>query len=161
MGARSACVRHTRPTRHPEESDAVNLIWEGALEAARLARFPDAVSRLDCVFAWFREEEAQAFRDRFRPDHKVYRVELIDPDTPVTIADHGAITDAEAGPYVEMAARMAVPYWNPTLCGRSQSHQRLFRYQSSQMASDVLLANSACHVADPLAPEKRHLGELR
>jgi hypothetical protein len=49
-----------------EESDAVNLIQEGALEAARLARFPDAVSRLDCVFAWFREEEARAFRDRFR-----------------------------------------------------------------------------------------------
>jgi hypothetical protein len=62
-----------------EESDAVNLIREGALEAARLARFPDAVSRLDCVFAWFREEEARAFRDRFRPEHKIYRVELIDP----------------------------------------------------------------------------------
>jgi len=97
-----------------EESDAVNLIREGALEAARLARFTDAVSRLDCVFAWFREEEARVFRDRFRPDHKIYRVELIEPDTPVTIADYGAITDAEAGPYVEMAARMAVPYWNPT-----------------------------------------------
>ena len=96
-----------------EESDAVNLIWEGALEAARLARFPEAVSRLDCVFAWFREEEARVFRDRFRPDHKIYRVELIDPETPVTIADYGAITQAEAGPYVEVAARMAIPYWNP------------------------------------------------
>ena len=42
-----------------EESDAVNLIREGALEAARLARFTDATSRLDCVFAWFREEEAR------------------------------------------------------------------------------------------------------
>jgi hypothetical protein len=96
-----------------EESEAVNLIWEGALEAARLARFPDAVSRLDCVFAWFREEEARAFRDRFRPDHKIYRVALIDPDTPVTIADYGVIIDAEPDPYVEMVARMAVPYWNP------------------------------------------------
>jgi hypothetical protein len=83
------------------------------LEAARLARFPEAVSRLDCVFAWFREEEARVFRDRFRPDHKIYRVELIEPETPVTIADYGAITQAEAGPYVEVAARMAIPYWNP------------------------------------------------
>jgi len=96
-----------------EESEAVNLIWEGALEAARLARFPDAVSRLDCVFGWFGEEEARRFRDRFRTDHKIYRVELIDPDTPVTIADYGAIADGEPGPYVEMAARMAVHYWTP------------------------------------------------
>jgi hypothetical protein len=87
------------------------LIWEGALEAARLAHFPAAVSRLDCVFACFREEDARVFRDRFRPDRKIYRVELIDPDTPVTIADYGAITEAELGPYVEMAARMAVHYW--------------------------------------------------
>ena len=97
-----------------QDSDAINLIWEAALEAARIVRFPEATSRLDCVFACFREEDARAFRDRFRPDHKIYRVELIEPDTPVTIADYGAITDAEAGPYVEMAARMAVPYWNPT-----------------------------------------------
>jgi hypothetical protein len=95
-----------------EEADAINLIWEGAFEAARLARFPEAVSRLDCVFACFQEEYAQAFRDRFRPDHKIYRVELIDPDTPVTIGDYGAIADAEPGPYVEVAARMAVHYWN-------------------------------------------------
>ena len=33
------------------DSDAIILIWEAALEAARLVRFPEAVSRLDCVFA--------------------------------------------------------------------------------------------------------------
>jgi hypothetical protein len=95
-----------------EESDALKLIWEAALEAGRLVRFPEAVSRLDCVFACFREEEARAFRDRFRPDHKIYRVELIDPETPVTIGDYAAITEAEPGPYVEAAARMAASYWN-------------------------------------------------
>ena len=94
-----------------EENDAINLIWEAALEAARLVRFPEAVSRLDCVFACFREEDARAFRDRFRAGHKIYRVELIDPETPVTI---GAITDAEPGPYVEMAAQIAASYWNAT-----------------------------------------------
>jgi hypothetical protein len=45
------------------DSDAINLIWEAALEAARLVRFPDAISRLDCVFACFWEEDARAFRD--------------------------------------------------------------------------------------------------
>ena len=95
-------------------SDAVNLIWEAALEAARSVRFPEAVSRLDCVFACFGEEQARAFRDRFKSDHKIYRVQLIDPDTPVSIGDYGAITDAELGPYVEMAARIAASYWNAT-----------------------------------------------
>ena len=50
--------------------------------------------------------------DRFRPDHKIYGVELINPATPVTIGDYGAITDAEPGPYVEMAAQIAATYWN-------------------------------------------------
>jgi hypothetical protein len=95
-----------------QDSDVINLIWEAALEAARIVRFPEATSRLDCVFACFREEDARAFRDRFRPDHKIYRLELIDPETPVTIGDYGAITDAEPGPYVEMAAKMAATYWN-------------------------------------------------
>src|SRR6516165_11729907 len=97
-----------------EENDAINLIWEAALEAARLVRFPEAVSRLDCVFACFREEDAQAFRDRFRAGNKSYQVALIDPETPVTIGDYGAITDAEPGPYVEMAAQIAASYWNAT-----------------------------------------------
>jgi hypothetical protein len=48
-----------------QDSDAINLIWEAALEASRLVRFPEAVSRLDCTFACFREEEARAIRDRF------------------------------------------------------------------------------------------------
>jgi hypothetical protein len=61
--------------------------------------------------ACFRKAEARAFRDRFRPNHFIYRVEAIDPDTSVTIADYGAITDAEPGPYVEMAARIATTYW--------------------------------------------------
>jgi hypothetical protein len=97
-----------------QNGDAVNLIWEAALEAARLVRFPENVSRLDCVFACFEEEQARAFRDRFKSGHKIYRVELIDPDTPVSIGDYGAITDAEPGPYVEMAARIAASYWNVT-----------------------------------------------
>jgi hypothetical protein len=69
------------------DGDAIVLLWEAALEAARLMRFPEAVSRLDCTFACFREEEARAFRDRFRSDSKIYRVELVDPDTLVTIGD--------------------------------------------------------------------------
>jgi len=95
-----------------EESDATKLICEAALEAARLVQFPEAVSRLDCVFACFGEGEARAFRDRFRPDHKIYRVELVDPETPVTIGDYAAIAEAEPGPYVEAAAGMAARYWN-------------------------------------------------
>jgi hypothetical protein len=97
-----------------EENDAVKLIWEAALEATRVIKFPEAVSRLDCVFACFGEKEARAFRDQFRPDHKIYQVELVDPDAPVTIADYSAITEAESGPYVEAAARMAATYWNAT-----------------------------------------------
>jgi hypothetical protein len=97
-----------------QDSDAINLIWEAALEAVRLVRFAEAVSRLDCVFTCFREEDAQTFRNRFRPDHKIYRVELVDAETPVTIGDYGTITDAEPGPYVEMAAQIAATYWKAT-----------------------------------------------
>jgi hypothetical protein len=110
-----ALAFHARGRRGlKEESDAIKLMWEAALEAARLVRFPDAVSRLDCIFACFGEEEARAFRDQFRPDHKIYRVELVDPETPVTIGDYSAIAEAEPGPYVEAAARMAASYWNAT-----------------------------------------------
>ena len=58
----------------PQDSDAIDLIWEAALEAVRLVRFPEAISRLDCVFACFREEDARAFRDRFRPDDKIFEL---------------------------------------------------------------------------------------
>jgi hypothetical protein len=105
-------ARGRRGIQH--DNDAINLIWEAALEAARLVRFPEAVSRLDCVFACFREEDARAFRDRFRPGHKIYRVELVNPETPVTIGDYGAITDVEPGPYVEMGAQIAATYWKAT-----------------------------------------------
>jgi hypothetical protein len=108
-----ALAFHARGRRAlEEEGDALNLILEAALEAARLVRFPEAVSRLDCVFACFEEREARAFRDQFRPDHKIYRVELIDPETPVTIGDYAAIAEAQSDPYVEVAAQRAATYWN-------------------------------------------------
>jgi hypothetical protein len=94
------------------DGDAIVLLWEAALEAARLVRFPEAVSRLDCTFACFREEDARAFRDRFKSAYKIYRIELVDPDTVVTIGDYAAITDTDPGPYVEVAARKAATYWS-------------------------------------------------
>ena len=39
--------RHERRALQ-EENDAVKLIWEAALEATRVIKFPEAVSRLDC-----------------------------------------------------------------------------------------------------------------
>jgi hypothetical protein len=94
--------------------DAINLIWEAALEAVRLTSFPRAVSRFHCVFACQTEEKARAFRDRFRfrqSDH-IYRVEPVGSDTTITMGDYAAITDAAPGPYVEMAARIAADYWD-------------------------------------------------
>src|SRR5262245_23347181 len=87
---------------------ATNLIWEAALETVRLIAFPMAVSRLHCVFAWIREKDARAFRDRFRPGYLIYRVEPVDPDTTVTIGDYGTITDSEARAYVTAIVR----YWS-------------------------------------------------
>jgi hypothetical protein len=55
-------------------TDAQNLMWELALETARLLSAPNSPSRLDCVFTCETLADAQAFRDQFRKGDAVYEV---------------------------------------------------------------------------------------
>jgi hypothetical protein len=79
-----------------------------ALEAARLARFPNFPSRLDSCFGLPSLAEAQAFRGQINgfQTHLLYRVS-IDGDAPVI-----GLTDSRlCGPNGALRADWADAYW--------------------------------------------------
>jgi hypothetical protein len=96
---------------------AFMLMREAAVEAARLAGFSNAPSRLKCVFVTATIEDARAFRDRFRPGAEIYEVDVND-----NLLRHPgnfeAITRPTKGaPYVASFADMAMSYWRDTPTG--------------------------------------------
>jgi hypothetical protein len=93
---------------------AFMLMREAAVEAARLAGYPNAPSRLQCVFVTATIEDARAFRDRFRPGAQIYEVDVND-NLPRHTGNFEAITRPTNGaPYVASFAEMAVSYWRDT-----------------------------------------------
>lgn len=87
------------------------LMWEMALETARLALAPGAVSRLDCLFACETEDMARAFRDRFRAGSAIYAVEPW-ADAKMYRGDYGLISNnVPGGPYLDFMPPIAVSYW--------------------------------------------------
>lgn len=88
-----------------------NVMWEMALETARQALAPDAVSRLDCLFAWETAEMARSFRDRFRLGSLIYEVEpLLDAKT--HRGDFDLISsNVPGGPFVDFMPPLALQYW--------------------------------------------------
>jgi hypothetical protein len=93
---------------------AFELMRETAVEAARLAGFPNAPSRSQCVFVTATIEDARSFRDRFRPVAEIYEVD-VDDALPRHFGNFEAITRPTNGaPYVASFANMAVSYWRDT-----------------------------------------------
>jgi hypothetical protein len=96
---------------------AFMLMREAAVEAARLAGYSNAPSRLRCVFVTRTIEDARAFRDRFRPEAQIYEVDVSE-ELPRHFGNFEAITRPTKGaPYVASFAEMALSYWNETPAG--------------------------------------------
>lgn len=66
-----------------------SAVRETSLEAARLARFGDRPSRLDAVFAFLSQEEAEFFRatENGFALHHLYRVSLLEADAATFVTD--------------------------------------------------------------------------
>jgi hypothetical protein len=91
--------------------DANILMWEIALETARLLSAPSSPSRLDCVFACETMDDAIAFRDRFSSGSVVYEVEC-DDSTPTHLGNFEAITyTSSTAPLVDHKSSLAISYW--------------------------------------------------
>jgi hypothetical protein len=106
---------HNAPGIAP--TTAFMLMREAAVEAARLAGYPNAPSRLRCVFVTATIEDARAFRDRFRPGAQIYELDVSE-ELPRHFGNFEAITRATKGaPYVASFAEMALSYWNDAPTG--------------------------------------------
>src|SRR5262249_49474782 len=90
-------------------SEAYVLVWEVALEAVRRAVKPDAPSRLDCVFACRSQNEAVTFRNRFRPSHQIYSINVASGIS-TCIADYDVITNSINGAFVDTFVDQAFRY---------------------------------------------------
>jgi hypothetical protein len=66
-----------------------HAIREAALEASRAANFAHAPSRMECVFLFFSQEDAERYRKQ-SPLGILHRVTLVDQSTPVFQADLAA-----------------------------------------------------------------------
>jgi hypothetical protein len=90
--------------------EAYVLTWEVILEATRRCLAPAAPSRLDCVFAFQKEADARAFRDRFRSNQQVYKIKPA-PGAPMHFADYSLITNGQSGSFVDTFVAQALEYW--------------------------------------------------
>lgn len=87
------------------------LLWEAALETARLAIAPTAVSRLRCVFAAETIQFARDFRDRFRPGAAIYTAAPWS-DALLFRGDFGIVTNIDlTAPFLSYMPAGAVRYW--------------------------------------------------
>ncbi|RJF69602.1 DUF2441 domain-containing protein [Rhodopseudomonas palustris] len=97
----------------PDHNSLMNgLIWEVALETARLSVNPDLPSRLNCVFACTTSDAAIAFRNRYR--HKTFPIFKIEADeqTPIFVGDLDVISNSARGrPMIDVWSEGAVNYW--------------------------------------------------
>jgi hypothetical protein len=107
----AASLEPTAKALHLEQGQIGALVWEAALETARLACAPGAVSRLRCVFAAETIALARRFRDGFRPDAGIYAVEPWH-DAPLFRGDFGIVTDINpAEPFLSYMPAGALRYW--------------------------------------------------
>lgn len=99
----------------PDVGDLNFILWEVALETARLASAPNAPSRTKCLFAFEAIEPAMRFVEKYRKHGSIYGIEY-DAETARTHrADFNAIsTLTRAEPYVDYMSRCAQSYWTPS-----------------------------------------------
>ena len=100
-----------------ELRDANVLMWEIALETARLLSAPNSPSRFECVFACQTLGDAKNFRDRFRRGSVVYEVQC-DDDAPTHLGNFEAITySSSTAPLVDHKSSLAISYWRDAPTG--------------------------------------------
>lgn len=106
-------IRQFSPASHPTSGPNWQVtMWEVALESARVARAPSAVSRLDCVFASSNLEAALQFRQKYRQNSAVYEVLLPDQEDSIFRGDFSLISESILkGPYAEIYPPIALRYW--------------------------------------------------
>ncbi len=94
-------------------NNAVIILWEVALETARVLAAPESPSRLGCTFAMQTRVAAQTFRDRFRPGQRIYEVSCED-DVPVHLGNYDAITNPvhHGEPWLDYMPDEAISYWS-------------------------------------------------
>lgn len=98
----------------PDARTLNSLFWEIALESSRQVAVPDAVSRLNCIFACEQLEHAVHFRDGYRANGGlIYRCVPVDAAIPIHRGDFTAISaqEGEPRPYVDFMSEAALRYW--------------------------------------------------
>lgn len=95
----------------PGPNTVAELLWEVALECVRRAVAPDAISRLDCLFACASEREARTWRDGFRPGGQIYLIEPIDAGTCIERRDYGVLIAEPGTAYAAYMPEPARRYW--------------------------------------------------
>lgn len=93
------------------DQKAVGL-WELALEAVRMTANPSLPSRLDCIFLTETKEAAIQFRDRFRPDGRIFEVAVWGSESNTRRCDFDLIsTPVPENRAIETMAERARQYW--------------------------------------------------
>ena len=94
-----------------QDSNATNLMWEIALETARLGFTPESPSRADCVFTIETLADATIFRDKFRPGGHIYTVQCSD-STARHVGNYDAISNTPPGvSWFDYMTAHAISYW--------------------------------------------------
>lgn len=95
----------------PTPQNLTILLWEIAMEAARIAVDPDLCSRLNCTFVWETLELAVSFRNQNRPNAHIFELEAVS-DNPMYRGDFSLIThNNPTHAYSDYMSEMCKKYW--------------------------------------------------
>jgi hypothetical protein len=98
--------------------NAVNLIWETALETARILCAPDSPSRLDCIFAFSSLSEAESFRNSHRQGAHVFEIQCSD-EVRCHDGNYDAITTTPISiSWLDFMPTSAIRYWSEAPTGK-------------------------------------------
>jgi hypothetical protein len=113
-----ANIRRFQPGGPMPTPDNIEVVlWEMALEAARVAVNTSLPSRLDCIFAWPDQRLAERFQAKYRPGFRIAVVVPNGPTAPFHSGDFALISDQQPqAAYTDYMASAATRYWtsNPS-----------------------------------------------
>lgn len=88
------------------------VLWEVAMEAARVGTDQGLPSRLDCVFVTETQAMAESFRDKYREGAFIYEVSPLLADLRTHRGDFALISDGiRHGSYADYMAEHCRQYW--------------------------------------------------
>ncbi|MDR7029830.1 hypothetical protein [Rhizobium rosettiformans] len=98
----------------PTPDSIALLLWEVALESARMSLDQQLPSRLDCVFASPDVAAARRFRDAYRPGGIIYETDIVGSPA-IFVGDSALISNGiPAHPYADIMSARARQYWLTT-----------------------------------------------